>query len=267
MKNFCIVFLLSLICILSSCSAEHENVSSEALLKNASDAASLPNISSSISQTAYKRPIVNSESDTSSNTVSSYASSFASSRNSNVVSDTNKKSIILKRDTSSAHRSNSSLKRRQNTSSSVSSKLNISSSSSSKPVSTHTETSSKIDNNEENDMINIEIKIGNKAFSAKLYSNSASKALAENMPMTIQMEELNGNEKFYYMDKNLPADSINPNKINAGDLMLYQSDCLVLFYKTFRTSYKYTPLGYIENADDLAACLGNGNVTVTFNKK
>lgn len=40
--------------------------------------------------------------------------------------------------------------------------------------------------------------------------------------------------------------------IHAGDIMLYGASCLVLFYEDFNTSYRYTPLGYIEDPDGLA---------------
>ena len=84
------------------------------------------------------------------------------------------------------------------------------------------------------------------------------------MPITISMKELNGNEKYYELSNDLPYDASNPGTIQTGDLMLYGSNTLVLFYKTFSTSYSYTRLGRIDNPSGLAAALGSGNVTVTF---
>ena len=82
--------------------------------------------------------------------------------------------------------------------------------------------------------------------------------------MTINMRELNGNEKYFDLPNNLPANASSPGTIQAGDLMLYGSNTLVLFYKSFSTSYNYTPIGRIDDASGLTAALGSENVTVTF---
>lgn len=111
---------------------------------------------------------------------------------------------------------------------------------------------------------NIEIIVGNAVYQARLYDNKAAQALAEQLPLTITMRELNGNEKYYYLSDSLPTDASVPASIRTGDLMLYGSDCLVLFYESFSTSYRYTPLGYVENPEGLAGALGSRNVEVTF---
>lgn len=117
---------------------------------------------------------------------------------------------------------------------------------------------------EENEMYQIQIVTNGKTFSAKLYKNETTEALMKKLPMTIDMSELNGNEKYYYFSGSLPTDAKKPSKINAGDIMLYGDDCLVLFYKSFSTSYSYTSLGYVEEVDGLAKALGSGSVKVTF---
>lgn len=114
--------------------------------------------------------------------------------------------------------------------------------------------------------IAIKLRIKGKEFPAKLYDNKTSRELVERMPFTITMEELNGNEKYYYFDKSFSTNSKKPSEIQTGDLMLYGSDCLVLFYKSFSTSYSYTSLGYVENVQGLADALGRGNVKVSFEK-
>ena len=82
--------------------------------------------------------------------------------------------------------------------------------------------------------------------------------------MTVTMSELNGNEKLYNFPQNLPTESANPGTIHTGDLMLYGSITLVLFYKSFPTIYSYTKLGQIDHPSGLAAAVGSGNITVTF---
>lgn len=110
----------------------------------------------------------------------------------------------------------------------------------------------------------ITIQVGNKNFKATLYDNDSTRALTAKLPLTLNMDELNGNEKFYFFSEKLPTNSGRVENIKSGDLMLYGSDCLVLFYKNFSTSYSYTRLGYVEDANELATALGSGSVQVTF---
>ena len=108
------------------------------------------------------------------------------------------------------------------------------------------------------------IKVGTRTFTATLYDNATATAFKNRLPMTVTMTELNGNEKYVDLPDNLPAKASNPGTIQNGDLMLYGANTLVLFYKAFSTSYRYTKLGRINDTAGLAAALGSGNVTVTF---
>ena len=116
----------------------------------------------------------------------------------------------------------------------------------------------------DNSLATVNIRIGNRIFAAKLLDNASSQALIAMMPLTITMTELNGNEKYYNLPKNLPVNSQDVGNVSSGDLMLYGSDCLVLFYKSFSTSYSYTRLGSIEDVFELSKVLGRGNVAITF---
>lgn len=117
---------------------------------------------------------------------------------------------------------------------------------------------------EGNAMPQLTIEVDGQVFTATLEDNPTARALLERLPMTISMGELNGNEKYYYMPDSLPTDSHRPGNIRAGDLMLYGSDCLVLFYESFSSGYSYTRLGNIDDPSGLAAALGHGAVDVTF---
>lgn len=110
----------------------------------------------------------------------------------------------------------------------------------------------------------IKITVNSQTFTATLFNNNSAKAFKEMLPITITMNELNGNEKYYDFSNNLPANSSNPGTIKNGDLMLYGSKTLVLFYHSFSTSYSYTKLGTVDEATGLASALGSGNVTVSF---
>ena len=48
--------------------------------------------------------------------------------------------------------------------------------------------------------------------------------------------------------------------------MLYGSDCLVIFYESFNTTYSYTRIGRIDNADNLDGVVGSGSVNVRISK-
>ena len=110
----------------------------------------------------------------------------------------------------------------------------------------------------------VRIKIGASTFTATLLDNPTAKAFKALLPLTISMKELNNNEKFFDLPKSLPTNSSVPASIQSGELMLYGSNTLVLFYKSFSTSYSYSKLGKIEDVNGLVAALGTGNVTVTF---
>jgi hypothetical protein len=111
---------------------------------------------------------------------------------------------------------------------------------------------------------NITIRIGDKAFAATLSDNPTAAAFTKLLPLSITMTELNRNEKFAGLSKNVPARASTPASIRTGDLMLYGSNTLVLFYKSFHTTYSYTAIGRIDDPAGLEVALGTGDVDVTF---
>lgn len=116
-----------------------------------------------------------------------------------------------------------------------------------------------------NKMNTINISVNNTTFTATLEDNDTAKELVKQLPLTVDMSELNGNEKYNYLSSNLGTDKpSNPGTINEGDLMLYGNNCLVLFYKTFNTSYSYVKLGHIDDTAGLAKAMGSSNVKITF---
>lgn len=111
------------------------------------------------------------------------------------------------------------------------------------------------------------VKIGSNTFYADLEDNPTTTAFIKLLPFTVSMKEHNGNEKYAELSENLVTNASNPGTIQNGDLMLYGSNTLVLFYKSFPTSYSYTKIGKISNPAVLAAAVGSGNVSVTFEQQ
>lgn len=109
---------------------------------------------------------------------------------------------------------------------------------------------------------NINVIINDKSYILKIEENNTVKELINLLPLEFTMSDLNGNEKYVYMDKSLTTNSYNPKHIEKGDVMLYGDNCLVIFYKSFDTSYSYTKIGHIDNLDELDI----GNIIAKFEK-
>ena len=117
-------------------------------------------------------------------------------------------------------------------------------------------------NNEDKEIKIMKVIINDKEYTMKLEDNKTVKSFIKLLPKEFNMQELNGNEKYVYLDKDLPINSYNPKKINTGDVMLFGNNCLVLFYKSFNTSYSYTKIGHIDNLDNI----DNSDINIKFYK-
>lgn len=104
--------------------------------------------------------------------------------------------------------------------------------------------------------------INEQEYTINLEDNETVTFLLNKLPLEVQMTELNGNEKYVYLDYDLPTDSSSQKRIYAGDVMLYGNNCLVIFYKSFNTSYSYTKIGHIDKLPNL----GSGSINVKFIK-
>lgn len=113
----------------------------------------------------------------------------------------------------------------------------------------------------------MDITVNNRVFEAVLLDNPTTQNFVNRLPLTLEMKDLHHNEKFYYFQTGFPTLAQSIGQIQAGDLMLYGNDCLVLFYKSFATSYTYTRMGRIYDISGLAEALGSGVVSVALNRK
>ena len=110
----------------------------------------------------------------------------------------------------------------------------------------------------------ITLTINEKEFTAYLDNSSTSRSFEKLLPLTVKMMDLNSNEKYCTLDKDLQTKDVRFDTIEKGDILLFQSNCLVLFYKTFSSGYKYTRIGKIANVDGLQEAVGNSTIKVTF---
>ena len=110
----------------------------------------------------------------------------------------------------------------------------------------------------------VTLKINNKEYKLILYDNDTARDFLKMLPLTITMNDLNGNEKYHNLSTTLTTKSERVGSIKRGDFMLYGNNCLVLFYESFSTSYSYTRIGYIENTDGLKDSLGRGSIEIAF---
>ena len=108
----------------------------------------------------------------------------------------------------------------------------------------------------------IKVSIDGKKYNAIVEQNETTKQFMDMLPKEYNMNELNGNEKYTYLDTTLATNTYSPKHIDAGDIMLYGNNCLVVFYKSFDTPYSYTKIGHIENFEGL----DDNNIKIKFEK-
>lgn len=125
------------------------------------------------------------------------------------------------------------------------------------------ELSDKINQARENE---INLVVGDVELYVTLEKNDTAKALIENIPNEITMNNLNDNEFYSNFNFTMPVTSSIPSEIKKGDLFIYQDNCLVIFYKDVITSYQYTKVGHIDNPEKLDEIIDNSEIKVRIVK-
>ena len=121
----------------------------------------------------------------------------------------------------------------------------------------------------EDDTMNktLTLKIGNTEVEVSWLDNDSVKALKQlaKNGLSIDLEMYGGMEQFGSLGSTLPSSDTNLTA-TAGDIMLYQSNKIVLFYGS--NSWSYTKLGHINLSNsELTELLGEENVTITLTLK
>lgn len=137
---------------------------------------------------------------------------------------------------------------------------------------TASETNDAIDTNEtmtESEVAsNMKMTIGDTEVSVEWEENESVKALMElvgDEPLTIQMSMYGGFEQVGPIGTSLPRND-KQTTTNAGDIVLYSGNQIVVFYGS--NSWSYTRLGHItdKSEQEMAELLGNGDVTITIGR-
>ncbi len=108
--------------------------------------------------------------------------------------------------------------------------------------------------------------VGDRRFAVTLSDNATARSFAALLPLTIDMSDLNDNEKHAKLPRALAADASKPGTIRSGDIMLWGTDTLVVFYLTFDSAYSYTRIGRVDDPAGLAQALGPRDARITFSK-
>ena len=112
----------------------------------------------------------------------------------------------------------------------------------------------------------MKIAVGDAVFTVTFENNSSVEALKELLregPLTIHMSDYAGMEKVGPVGRDLPENN-EQIRTEAGDIILYQGNSLVIYYDT--NDWSLTRIGKIDQVtqEELKEALGEGDVTVTF---
>ncbi|MBM6855510.1 hypothetical protein H6B11_15370 [Mediterraneibacter glycyrrhizinilyticus] len=110
----------------------------------------------------------------------------------------------------------------------------------------------------------LQIEAGGSTFTATLEDNEAVTAFVEMLEdesIVIEMDDYSGFEKVGSLGTSLPA-SNSQMTTQAGDIVLYNSSQIVMFYGS--NSWSYTKLAEVDDLTGWEDALGSGSVTVTF---
>ncbi len=108
--------------------------------------------------------------------------------------------------------------------------------------------------------------VGDKTKTAILAENAATRDLLEMLrqgPVTVRMSDYGGFEKVGALPGSLAA-ADSEITTEPGDIMLYQSNNIVIFYGS--NTWSYTRLGKIDaaNANEVREFLGSGNIELVI---
>ena len=108
------------------------------------------------------------------------------------------------------------------------------------------------------------VQVGDYNFTATLENNAAVDELVGMMKeesVTISMDDYSGFEKVGSLGRSLTT-SDSQTTTDAGDIVLYNGNNIVMFYGS--NSWSYTRIGKIDDLTDWKKALGSGSITAVF---
>ena len=100
-------------------------------------------------------------------------------------------------------------------------------------------------------LANFNVKFGTKTYKAKSTSTETTKSFLESLPVTLDMKDVDDNQKYGCMYYKITSESAKTNKVKKGDVLLSGESCLIVATEDFKTINKYVVLGHIDNLDDV----------------
>lgn len=83
------------------------------------------------------------------------------------------------------------------------------------------------------------------------------------MPFDVTFNELNGNEIYAELPFAIEVLPERVKEVQAGDVMLFGSSTLVIFYETHKTDYQYTKIGKVSDISQIDHLRKILTVTIT----
>ena len=111
----------------------------------------------------------------------------------------------------------------------------------------------------------MQLKIGDTTVPVIWEENASVEALRELLPLTVQMSMYGGFEQVGSLGHSLPRED-KQTTTDAGDIVLYSGDQIVIFYGS--NSWSYTMLGHVDMSQpEMAELLSQVDVTITITEE
>ncbi len=110
----------------------------------------------------------------------------------------------------------------------------------------------------------MKITVGNQVIYATLADNATAHAIADRLPLTLELLDLYGREMCYRFADEMPANEGQTRNFELGEIIYWPPrHSFVIMYKQDGEQFSMQHVGQLENVNDVAL-FGQGNVTVTF---